>query len=44
MTFYIDENTVLMRAGDLIYFDASHPHAMRAENNQPCEFLAIITK
>lgn len=44
MTFYIDENTVLMHQGDLVYFDAMHPHAMRAENNQPCEFLAIISK
>ena len=44
MTFFIGENTVLMKEGDLVYFDAAHPHAMRAENNQPCEFLAIISK
>ncbi len=44
MTFYIDNNTVLMNEGDLVYFDASHPHAMRAENGKPCEFLAIISK
>jgi mannose-6-phosphate isomerase-like protein (cupin superfamily) len=44
MTFYIDDNTVLMKEGDLVYFDASHPHAMQAENGQSCEFLAIISK
>jgi mannose-6-phosphate isomerase-like protein (cupin superfamily) len=44
MTFYIDDNTVLMKEGDLVYFDASHPHAMRAENGKPCEFLSVISK
>lgn len=44
MTFFIDDNTVLMQTGDLVYFDATHPHAMRAENGKPCEFLAIISK
>jgi transcriptional regulator with XRE-family HTH domain len=44
MTFFIGENSVLLKEGDLVYFDASHPHAMRAEDGKPCEFLAIISK
>lgn len=44
MTFFINGNKVLMKEGDLVYFDASHPHAMRAEDGKPCEFLAIISK
>lgn len=44
MTFFIDNNTVVLNEGDLVYFDASHPHAMRAEDGKPCEFLAIISK
>lgn len=44
MTFYIDDNEVELEEGDMIYFDASHAHAMKAENNTMCQFLAIISK
>lgn len=44
MTFFIDEAEVVLCEGDTVYFDASRPHAMRAENGQPCQFLAIISK
>ena len=44
MTFYIDDNSILLSEGDIVYFDATHPHAMKAENGEPCEFLAIICK
>ena len=39
----IDRSIVVLEAGDSIYFDASHPHGMRALNDQPACFLAMIT-
>jgi len=44
MTLFIGGNSVLLQEGDLVYFDAQSPHAMRAEGGAPCEFLAIISK
>ena len=44
MTLFIGENSVLLKEGDLVYFDAKKPHAMRAEDGRACEFLAIISK
>ncbi len=44
MTVLIGDSSLLMEEGDAIYFDASTPHAMRAENGKPCQFLAIISK
>ncbi len=44
MTFYIDSNEVELEEGDLLYFDATHPHAMKAKNGEECQFLAIIAK
>lgn len=44
MTLFIGSNSVLLHEGDLVYFDATQPHAMRAEGGAPCEFLAIISK
>ncbi len=43
MTMFIGDSEIKMTAGDTIYFDASTPHAMRAEGGQPCKFLAIIS-
>lgn len=31
-----------LKEGDSIYFDASQPHGMKALNNQPVRFLAVI--
>lgn len=42
MRFYLNNKEMLLHEGDSIYFDSGLPHAMRAANNAPCEFLAII--
>ena len=44
MTVFIEETAIFMNVGDSIYFNASTPHAMRAENGKPCKFLAVISK
>ncbi len=44
MTMYINNSEVTLSEGDLVYFDATAPHAMKALNNEQCQFLAIITK
>lgn len=38
----IDEKELILNQGDSIYFDSSKPHGMKALNNQPVRFLAII--
>jgi mannose-6-phosphate isomerase-like protein (cupin superfamily) len=43
MRLFIDKQEVLMQAGDAVYYDAKHPHAMQAEGGV-CRFLAIIAK
>lgn len=42
MTLFIGGSAVRLGAGDSVYFDSQQPHAMRAEGNAPCNFLAII--
>jgi Uncharacterized conserved protein, contains double-stranded beta-helix domain len=42
MILYIHNNEVVLNEGDSIYFDSNYPHAMRALNNKPAKFLAII--
>lgn len=44
MTVFIEDTAIFMNPGDSIYFNASTPHAMRAENGKPCKFLAVISK
>ena len=44
MTVFIEDESVTMNVGDAIYFNSKHPHAMQANNNKPCRFLAIIAK
>ena len=39
----VGENTLVLTPGDSIYFDASAPHGMRADGNEPATFLAVIT-
>ncbi len=43
MTMFIGDAQFVMNEGDTVYFDASTPHAMRAEGGKPCKFLAIIS-
>lgn len=43
MTLYIDNQTLQLQAGDAVYYDAKHNHAMQAEGG-PCRFLAVIAK
>lgn len=43
MKLHIDRQEVLLTAGDAVYFDAKHPHAMEAADGV-CKFLAIIAK
>ncbi|MEG0702310.1 MAG: cupin domain-containing protein [Christensenella sp.] len=44
MTLFIHDSEILLHEGDVVYFDAQTPHAMRAENGEACQFLAIISK
>lgn len=43
MTLFIGDSAVTLGPGDSVYFDSREPHAMRAEGNAPCDFLAIIS-
>ena len=38
----IDDHELILSEGDALYFDSTHPHSMRAMNDQPAQFLAII--
>ena len=38
----IGKKTLVLNPGDSIYFDATQPHCMRALDNAPVKFLAII--
>ncbi len=42
MKFFLNKKEMLLHEGDSIYFDSGLPHGMRAAENAPCEFLAII--
>ena len=42
--FYLDQEVFELSAGDSIYFDSGIRHAMRAMNNQPASFLAVVMK
>ncbi|HHT77413.1 MAG TPA: cupin domain-containing protein [Clostridiaceae bacterium] len=44
MTFYLDSLTYILGEGDSLYFDSGVPHAMKANNDRPCQFLAIVLK
>jgi len=39
---FIHNNELLLDAGDSIYFDSSHPHAMEALDGRPAKFMAVI--
>ena len=38
----IDGSELVLNEGDALYFDSHHPHSMRALNDQPAQFLAIV--
>lgn len=38
----INGKELILHEGDSIYFDATRPHGMRALNNEPVRFLAVI--
>ncbi len=38
----IDDHSVDLSPGDSIYFDATHPHGMKALGGEPARFLAVI--
>jgi len=39
---YIHDNEIILNEGDSIFFDSTYDHAMKALNNKPAKFLAII--
>lgn len=43
MILYIDNQEIYLETGDAVYFDAKHPHAMKAVGGV-CRFLAVIAK
>lgn len=38
----IHDHALVLEEGDSVYYDSSHPHAMRALDGKPAKFLAII--
>jgi len=39
----VDGHEITLNEGDSIYFDSGYQHAMKALNNQPTRFLAVVT-
>ena len=37
-----DDKVIVLRPGDSIYFDTTHPHCMRALENKMVKFLTVI--
>jgi len=42
MKVIIDTHEIILNEGDSLYFDSGHKHAMKALNNKPAKFLAIV--
>ena len=40
----IDKKVLVLKKGDSIYFDSGIPHAMKANNEKSCKFLAVVMK
>lgn len=38
----IHGNNIVLNEGDCIYFDSNHPHSMKALDNKPAKFIAVI--
>lgn len=44
MKVFINGYEIILNEGDSLYFDSGADHAMKALDNKPCKFLAIITE
>jgi mannose-6-phosphate isomerase-like protein (cupin superfamily)/DNA-binding XRE family transcriptional regulator len=44
MRFYIGDISYDLEEGDSVYFDSGVPHAMRALNGKPAQFIAVVIK
>jgi quercetin dioxygenase-like cupin family protein len=44
LLFQFNAKDLILDPGDSIYFDSSYPHGMKALDNKPVKFLAIILK
>ena len=42
LLFHIKDKELVLNVGDSIYFDSAIPHGMKALDNKPAKFLAII--
>ena len=42
MTMVINDKELVLNEGYSIYFDSSLPHGMKALNNRPVKFVAVI--
>ncbi|MCX7987127.1 MAG: cupin domain-containing protein [Bacteroidales bacterium] len=42
MELRLGDKVFVLDEGDAIYFDSSIPHGMRALDNKPCKFLAVV--
>ncbi|RBQ22467.1 hypothetical protein ALNOE001_19420 [Candidatus Methanobinarius endosymbioticus] len=42
LKLYIHDNEIILNKGDSIFFDSTYEHAMKALNNNPVRFLAVI--
>lgn len=42
LKLYIHDNEIILNEGDSIFFDSNYEHAMKALNDKPARFLAII--
>lgn len=42
LLFQIKDKELILHPGDSIYFDSSNPHGMKALDNKPVKFLAVI--
>ncbi|MBZ9571297.1 cupin domain-containing protein [Methanobrevibacter sp. TMH8] len=42
LKLFIHNNELVLNEGDSIFFDSTYEHAMKALNNKPAKFLAVI--
>ena len=38
----IDGHELVLNEGDALFYDSLHPHGMKALNDKPAQFLAVI--
>ncbi len=44
LMLYIHNRGIVLNKGDSIFFDSNYEHAMKALNNKPAKFLAVIVQ